>query len=658
MPPTENKTNLIVRQQLPALLRKEWIKLRVGIWILPLLLIYAAGESYINLQSMLRIYGTYGLWEVIVFKQPLFFDAYRIVVACGIVIGFLQILPESRNKRLRVLFHTPLRPEILVSHMLITGLLLLILVSLVGYTLLIAILNLFFFPQEIIIPVLLTLLPWNLLGIAAYLLSLSFFFPSNLPTKLLVLAVFFSLSSLLLPAAFYGQFNPSLWHYGSLTAACLFVVFFTSLSFLHKPVHLPLFSLSRTATCILAAIILSAALPHIYWKTFLPPAPIQKMHFSPVLREFVYSTSDRISGKEPAYFKEDNSSLTRKEFQSSLPFLYWRNLEKWGIFPTHIHGTDITPEQARLGWQYLWLSSDHVNSSPPMLHVLFEANPEDARLQKPRDFFRINNNTERIEFLSPLDGNVNEKKSNHFTRALKESGFRFPVTALGGNPDARKEYDAGYFLADSNGSLFRMQMIDSMPSVSNTGSHLNENVIGIVIREHHRKEFYGFIVSENSLYAIEQPHSTLKRLPLDTFHPEAFALAFWSDILHTSLVIRPPGRELKPLHGMALNGDFTIKHEFTKAPDKQYEQAILQRASVASFLFPIQIQKNKTGSSFMNPVAVYAENIPAAMTSIILCLIIYLAFRISRKSPVLISDIIVVSIFGLPALATIIIIDF
>lgn len=169
---------------------------------------------------------------------------------------------------------------------------------------------------------------------------------------------------------------------------------------------------------------------------------------------------------------------------------------KWEMFPESIGGMRVSASEAEKSWQFVRLSSFDWNCPPPMLHMLIESNPEGARLQKPVDVFRIASSGSGIEFIKPHDGKIDMEISRRFTLALRKAGFVFPVRAVGGNPDVRKRYDAGYFLADSKGAIFQMQLTDNQPSCRMLRGKIDGAARYIHVKEHHRKEYYGFVVTD------------------------------------------------------------------------------------------------------------------------------------------------------------------
>lgn len=647
----------MTKQQLISLLAKERIKLRKGIWLLPVLLCYAAGDTFLNLNTLEREFGAFGLWEGVVFKQPRFFDKYMLLVACSALIGFLQAWPESRGRRLRLLFHMPLEPVRIVSVMFATGFSLVLLLNLVAFSLLSATLQHFHFPAEITRPVLLTVLPWGILSIAAYFAAMAFFIGNSISVRLLIIAVICPLWGMLGETSAYGLYRYAFPGYGVVAALFVFMPFYSVLHYLDRPERGRVYSFVRFASLFLSTCGLGVLALSLYWRIFSPAEPHIAMHFSPVSGEFVMSGRWAGPGKDPndgqRYWREDATSLDREAFRAALPFLYVRDLVKWDRYPATIGGVAVAPFDAERSWQFMRLFSEDWNAPPPMLHMLFESKPHGARLQKPADFFRLSSSGNGIEFLTPHDGKVDSLKSSSFTRALRAAGFVFPVMGLGGNPDVRKRYDAGYFIADSKGFLFQMQMVDGQPSCRRLKQQISGRIRYIAVSEHHREEFFGFVATDDALYAIMQKEGGLKRLPIGKFDADALSLAIWSDILYTSVFIERPGMPGSGIEGVAMNPDFSVVRRYGQAQDSAYAGSMRRLDAIASFLFPLQITTAAASSSYRHLQVVPGSDLKAVLAGSVFALVVFI--RLARsgtgKRAWLWSDYLFVAAFGFVAVA-------
>jgi hypothetical protein len=154
-----------------AILYKEWIKLRLY-WAL--LFIASLGFALflsLRLRHVHQFYDAVSVWSAWIFKGYLFFHPYRYApLAAGVVVGALQFLPETLNKRVRLALHLPLGEERVISHHLLAGLVALTLL-LAPAAAIFAVTGWIYFPVEFQRNLALTLAPWLLAGYSGYLLT-------------------------------------------------------------------------------------------------------------------------------------------------------------------------------------------------------------------------------------------------------------------------------------------------------------------------------------------------------------------------------------------------------------------------------------------------------------------------------------------------------
>jgi hypothetical protein len=154
-----------------AILFKEWIKLRLY-WALMLVgSVGFAAYLCLRLRNVHQFHDAVSVWSAWMFKGYLFFAPFRYVpLGLGVALGALQFLPETLNKRVRLVLHLPLGEERVISHHLLAGLLGLGLVLLLAAALF-ALTGWVYFPAEFQRNLWLTFAPWILAGFAGYLLT-------------------------------------------------------------------------------------------------------------------------------------------------------------------------------------------------------------------------------------------------------------------------------------------------------------------------------------------------------------------------------------------------------------------------------------------------------------------------------------------------------
>lgn len=152
-----------------ALLYKEWIKTR---WFL--LAIAIAGlllhiYMFMRVGRSIRLVGAEHIWDVIITRnQFLFSELKYLPLLSGALLGLSQFIPEITNRRIKLTFHLPLPEKTITTWMVGFGFILLTGLFLVQFTGLFTGMHLLFAP-EIVNNGALTVLPWYVAGLWAYL---------------------------------------------------------------------------------------------------------------------------------------------------------------------------------------------------------------------------------------------------------------------------------------------------------------------------------------------------------------------------------------------------------------------------------------------------------------------------------------------------------
>ena len=163
----------------------------------------------------------------------------------------------------------------------------------------------------------------------------------------------------------------------------------------------PMRALSTAATVLLAFLVFFLYVPRLYDRIFVPEVERTHLLFSPVKKRFVYRES--IVGPIPdearamaedhhaeiAYRDEDGAWFSRVDFEKSLPFIYYKNMELWGLLPLTLEGRVFDRAEMKRERQVTELRSREIADAPPALHFLMDSQPDGARLVLPDDAFRI-----------------------------------------------------------------------------------------------------------------------------------------------------------------------------------------------------------------------------------------------------------------------------
>lgn len=152
-----------------AFLFKEWLKTRRVFWIAMIISVLTACYAVMEMKSLIEARGMVTLWLTMLQKDVSFVSVVTYIpLIIGLALGVAQMVPEMSHKRLKLTLHLPVPTARLVALMLGVGVLQLMAIYLVQGAI-IALYDSWILPAELVWRVMLTMLPWYLSGIIAYL---------------------------------------------------------------------------------------------------------------------------------------------------------------------------------------------------------------------------------------------------------------------------------------------------------------------------------------------------------------------------------------------------------------------------------------------------------------------------------------------------------
>lgn len=147
---------------------KEWLKTRWFIVGYTLLGVLGIGYLFLTLKHNFAFSGGKNVWNAVLFQGYQFYGLFKYVpLVGGLVIAIAQYLPETVNKRLKLTFHLPLAENKALMLMQVFGAGSL-LISFLIFGGLFTGFSLIYFPIEMVIDGVVTILPWLLAGFAVY----------------------------------------------------------------------------------------------------------------------------------------------------------------------------------------------------------------------------------------------------------------------------------------------------------------------------------------------------------------------------------------------------------------------------------------------------------------------------------------------------------
>ena len=278
---------------------------------------------------------------------------------------------------------------------------------------------------------------------------------------------------------------------------------------------------------LLSILIMALYLPMLYGKLFFDPVEKTHLFYSPVTERFIYT--EKIVGPIPpealataedhhvelSYRDQDGTWYTRVAFEKHLPFIYYKNMELWGMLPLMIRGEIFDKKTIKKNRRVLSLKQHDIIGSRPRVPFwpLLESNPGQARLIFPDDRFRMTK--DRMVFVNADTNSVDEILTSRFTNALKGEGFRFPARSVNGKFTILKPFDEGVFLVDATDHVFHLKRVNNEPVVVRTDIDPALKTRYIKVSENRRREYYGMLLSDaGTLHLIRYDDYALVDLPL------------------------------------------------------------------------------------------------------------------------------------------------
>ncbi len=350
-----------------------------------------------------------------------------------------------------------------------------------------------------------------------------------------------------------------------------------------------LYKLSRYAIIVIIIIISAIYLPKLYQMLTVKGERPPIIYYSAVIDDFVYYQSREVSGM--GYYDRQGNEYTRKQYERLLPFLYYRDLDRWGVLPDTLHGVALDISDIRHNRQFLRIKPTDFNKPEIQLFPLFESQSVYSGLEYPDELFRIK---DRMEFITAATNTIDDSLSQLFTQALNQQGFQFPARVIGGNPSTHKPFDEGYFIVDRAGHVFHLKKSKGRPACVKTDISPDLQIRKFIISEHPRKEFYGLVVTHtNKLFLISYDQYKLIPLPAKNFDADKMKLSLFVDPLNRT--IRYTGSQ--GYHAAVTDTNYHLMNSYTIKRTPRDERLV---GKIEQVLFPFQIKNISPYTAFIH----------------------------------------------------------
>jgi len=312
-------------------------------------------------------------------------------------------------------------------------------------------------------------------------------------------------------------------------------------------------------------------------------------YYSSITHKFLFRESDNRKDK---LHDDEGRVYEDKEYDASLPLLFYRQLMLNGEMPDSIDNVKIEPQLLRIKQINFRYTPRDKNMPEVGLYIMYESLPKKGRLESPGDLFRMKN---KIEFIDAETNTVNTEKSKKFQDALLNVGYDFPAQWTSGDLNSRKPYDEGYFSLDSKGQLFHIKMVNGRPFVRNTNLDPQIEPAFFSMVEPADKRFYGFLFDKKgNCYILEEDYGKYRplRLDIDPVDLNIDEINIQGNFLYWTVCVQGTnGRKYFALKAESLE---KVRYTFVEAPDSKWDD-------VAGKLFPFYLDFRKANSEYIIP---------------------------------------------------------
>ena len=347
-----------------------------------------------------------------------------------------------------------------------------------------------------------------------------------------------------------------------------------------------LIKISRIQLILLVILITSVYLPYFYWMSFNERIRAPYVQYSPIVEKFIIMDYEK-----EKFYDTDGNEYSREETDELLPLTNYRLLATKGLLPDSIQGIKINIEDIRLNSINFRIRPIDINVPQIPLYPLFESQPERLQLEMPDEFFRI---THRMEFINCETNEISEQLTESFTELLVSKKFEFPAKNCFGNPTTRKAYDEGYLVIDNKDDLYHIKKIKGKPFCEKVNIPENIKIKTIFLREFSLKEFYAFVVTEDSnLYLILFDYYKFLEVPLNNYNPDEDILRFQGNLFYRLITVYKENQ----INVYVTDRNYKLIDEY-----QDNWKNIKQRTAglVSTYIFPFEIEVNSADSMFIN----------------------------------------------------------
>ncbi|WED24679.1 DUF4857 domain-containing protein [Vibrio sp. JC009] len=505
-----------------AIYTKEWFKLRKPAYAL------CAAALVIGYYFWFNLSGQYAniepesmMWYRLAHlgDKPYSWLLYCFVLTGAIVAG-LQYVPEATGKKVRILTHLPVSLNKVVVKHIFAG----VVMILVANGILSAITVLAFsvyYPSDIIHTAIKDMLFGQLPAIAIYLGFAAVIVESDWRRKSSKML----LSAIVTFVLLKDQYQP-VDLLGIVAIIWLVLPIIDSfLSVKTRRIESKVYLLSIPAVFVLFAVLAGTRLYNEYAVSHTK----YYVFYSPVLNDFVYQEN---GPNHTFFYGTPSAKMEKDQFEESLPFVYWKNLDIQGKLPVDIDGVSYDKNKIRKARMSLQYDASRLTKPEVTIYPFFNPISHKGSIRFPENMFSLK--SDRFEVYAAETAEPNVELAKEVNGLADKVGIDFPITEVWGKTTNMKPFDWGYFIKDSAGEIFNLNRADdeahlkAVPVPEEVG-----DIVYIQVSENRHKKFYGYAISAASkVYLISYPDYQFIPLEMDGFDYRTMSFQLLSDPLY------------------------------------------------------------------------------------------------------------------------------
>jgi len=488
-----------------SIFSKEWLKIKFYFILLLCLVCISQIYFFVNISFDFSVIEPESmLWYKFahLYEKPYFSFVYLYLII-GLVVSFVQYIPERIHNRIKIMAHLPLKlRDSLYSHLFI-GIIFIAILCLILSLSLILIMN-EFYPDVIIKIILKDTVVYSVLSVVLYL-GIS---AVILEKKPLLTALKFIFVSIIVFSFLKEQYTLN----DIVLVVFLFFMPFLVLDSFYSIKEQRLTSIYFRFCIFLVTLLLLYIGYLTYNNNYKKEFNKYYIFYSNIINDFVYQKN---YGKHKfEYGIKNSSSFSRAIYESYLPFVYWRNLDIQGKLPLDINKNIYSKKiikTSRLGFSYHpeFLKDLEVN-----LYPLFNPLSHKGMIKYPEEMFIISSNGAVVY---NFDEGVSQKLTQELNIKLLNNNFSFPAKHIWGKPTNMKPFDKGYLVLDNKSNLFNIQRDNSIIRVIKVNYPKNINLKFMKISENKQKKLAGYAIDSQSNFYLLDWNFNFNKIDLPNF---------------------------------------------------------------------------------------------------------------------------------------------